>query len=227
MKHLLFLSLPLLLFLISCSENETEPITYTDTELREKLIGTWSTDYITLRFDANDVFIQKMDAETIRGTFDVLDGNLIYKNITEWNLDTSKHNSSFPLSSYKLNFEGDKLYLHLINILTRIGEHNDSLWGEWYVYHWAHKSSDPLTFGKLESTYEFNKDSMLVIVRSAYSFDSSLVFQSTFPFTYNPPELNIDNNPKTFIAEFHKEQMWWSLMPAESPVSLTKHKFFK
>ena len=63
MKHILFFSLPLLLLIISCSDNETGPITYTDAEFKEKLVGTWSNDNGSSTFDVNGNFTDNWDID--------------------------------------------------------------------------------------------------------------------------------------------------------------------
>lgn len=225
MKNVILSCLTILLIIFGCSEKEpTEPITYTDSELKAKIIGTWLNDFESYNFDENGNFTKNIYAETIKGTYDIVDGILTYNSITEWNLDTSKHYESFGLLLYKLSFNRDKLYLYPISILTRIGEDTDSLWGEWYTFNWAHKYADPQTFGKFENTYEFNKDSMMVTILGSISFDSSEVFPSTFPITYNPPELIIDDSPTITIVEFHTAKMWWFYKLDEPPIPLTKHK---
>ncbi|MBE0572067.1 MAG: hypothetical protein IH618_11030 [Ignavibacteriaceae bacterium] len=102
MKNLILSSLLLILLIIGCSENNSiEPITYTDSELKAKIIGTWSSDYLTFNFDASGNFKETFnyyyqdtviqEAEIIKGTYDIRDGILMYTNITEWTI-----NNTFP-----------------------------------------------------------------------------------------------------------------------------------
>jgi len=96
MNHLNFFLLPLLLLIISCSEKEpTETTTYTDTELRAKIVGTWSNVYTNIKFESNGNFTENIDinytfgdtmvnqAELIKGTY-MIESGILSKNIDEW-----------------------------------------------------------------------------------------------------------------------------------------------
>ena len=112
------------------------------------------------------------------------------------------------------------MYLYPLNILTRIGNGVDSIWGNWYTFNWYHNYNDQLIFGKFEETYNFNKDSLIVTLGSRY--DSSGVYSYyTLPFTYSPPEISWDIN-STWIVEFHSGQMWLYYKLNQHPTPLRK-----
>ena len=234
MKYLFLSILPLLLVIISCSENEpTEPTTYTDAELRAKIVGTWSNEFGSTIFEANGNFTINGDIDysfgdsiyndlyEIKGTYEIENGILI-KNIAEWTvINSSPFGSGFFPPATKIVFVRNFLYSYQLEICTRIGDDTDSLWGDWYTFFWTHKYSDPQEFGKLEQTYNFNKDSMTVTTGYRYPFDSSAVFYQTEPLTYNPPELSWTNNiPRT--VEFHGGQMWMFYELSSPPIPLKK-----
>lgn len=235
MKHLL-LFLPALLFIIiSCSDNEsTEPFTYTDAELKAKIIGKWSNVYTSINFKADGSFTENIDidytvsdtivnqSEVISGTYEIENG-ILSKNIIEWDII----NNSFLGGGYmppasKIIFVKNLLYSYPLEICTRTGDDTDSLWGEWYTFFWMHEYSDPQAFGKLQQTYNFNEDSMTVTTGSRYPFDSSAVFYyQTDALTYNPPEISWENNiPR--IIEFHGSQMWMYYKLNQPPTPLKK-----
>jgi hypothetical protein len=235
MKHLLFLSLPLLLFLISCSENETGPITYTDTELKEKIVGTWSTDYVTITFDAKGNFTEYIEVnytngdtisneiDDIKGTYDIVDGILRYTNITEWAQNEHIFGGGHILPDYKITIARNYLYLYSFDRLIRIGDDTDSIWGDWYSYAWTHKYDDPEIFGIYEQTYDFSKDSMTATIGSRISFDTSQTFYNyTQPLTYNPPEISYSQ--ATWITEFHGGQLWMFFKRSKPPTPFVKQK---
>ena len=183
MKHLLFLTLFLLLIIISCSEKgPTEPATYTDNELQSKLVGTWSNDYISIKYKSNKTFTENIDVdyiindstisqtEVIKGTYDIIDGVLRYTNITDWYAN-GEMGSGSSIPDFEIKLEGNLMYLYPLNILTRIGNGVDNIWGNWYTFNWYHKYNDQLIFGKFEETYNFNKESLMVTLGSRY--DSS------------------------------------------------------
>lgn len=100
MKNLILSCLFILLLILGCSEkNPTEPKTFTDSELKAKIVGAWSNDYLTFNFDASGNFQESFnyyyqdtviqDAEIIRGTYDIRDGILMYTNITEWTISNT------------------------------------------------------------------------------------------------------------------------------------------
>jgi hypothetical protein len=235
MKRLI-LFLPALLFIIiSCSDNEpTEPITYTDAELKAKIVGTWSNDYISIKFDANGNFVEDIDIdytygdttinqkEVIKGSYEIENG-ILRKNITGWDII----NNSFLGGGYmppasKIIFVRNFLYSYPLEICTRMEDGTDSLWGEWYTFFWMHEYSDPQAFGKREQTYNFNKDSMTVTTGFRYKLDSSAVFYyQTDPLTYNPPEVSWENNIQRSI-EFYNGQMWMYYKLDQPPTPLKK-----
>jgi hypothetical protein len=221
MKHILFFSLPLLLFLISCSENETGPITYTDAELKEKLVGSWANDYSTSTFEANGTFTDNVDIDynygdssyndkyEIKGTYDIYDGILI-KNINEWNyISNTPFGGGYFSPSTKMVIRRNLLYLVPVEICNRTDDNADSLWGEWGTFYWTHKYPEPDVFGKMEQTFNFNQDSMTVTVGFKSPFDSSGVFYyQTESLYYNPPEISWDNTNITRSIEFRNGQLY-------------------
>jgi hypothetical protein len=235
MKHLLFLSLPLLLIIISCSENgPIEPTTYTDAELKEKIIGIWTTDYVTLSFDENGNFTKYTDynytngdtiineTDDIKGTYDIVNGVLMYTSITEWIQNQSFLGGGHILPNYKIIMGLNYLYLNSFERLVRIGDDEDSIWGKWYTYAWSHKYSDPQVFGDYEKTYNFNKDSMTVTIGTWISYDSI----QTYPYytqqlTYNPPEISWYGSI-TRIIEFHDNQIWMYYKSSQPPIPFKK-----
>jgi hypothetical protein len=217
MKHLLFLSLPLLLIIISCSENgPIEPTIYTDAELKEKIIGTWFNGYGSIKYKPDGNFTQYVDidyiihdstitqTELLRGTYDISEGILRY-NISEWYI-INGYGSGGSIPNFEIKFEGNLLYLYPLNILTRVSNGPDSLWGEWYTFNWYHDYSDPQLFGKLEHIYNFREDSMIVTLGVRYD-SSQVYFYQNNPLIYNPPEISWDGS-STWITEFHNGQLW-------------------
>lgn len=232
MKHLL-LFLPALMFIIiSCSENEpTEPTTYTDAELKAKIIGTWSSDFGNIKYKSNGTFTEYVDidyiigdtivnqTELIKGTYDIIDGILRFTNVNEWYVSNG-YGSGGSIPNFEIKLEGDLLYLYPLNILDRVGNGNDSLWGEWYTFNWYHNYNDPNLFGKLEQTYNFNKDSMIVTLGIRYD-SSQVYYYYSSPIVYNPPEVSWDGN-STWITEFHGGQMWMFYKLNQPPTPLKK-----
>jgi len=219
MKYLLFLSLPLLVLIVSCSENGTGPITYTDAELKEKLVGSWSNAYGSVDYEVNGDFVENWDfdynlgdsivnqTEIMRGSYEINHG-ILKQNITQWSINNGVGGGNM-LPAYKIVFTRNLLYLYPVEICTRIGDNTDSLWGEWYTFFWTHKYSEPEEFGKLEQTYNFNKDSMRVNVGFRSSFDSTGVFYyQSDSLIYNPPEVSWSNNNISRNLEFHGGQMY-------------------
>lgn len=221
MKYLFLFFLPLLFIIISCTDNEpTEPTTFTDAELKAKIIGTWSNAYISINYEANGNFSENVDidytledstynqSEIIKGTYEIENG-ILRQYLTEWKIiNFTPFGSGFVPPASKIIFSKDFLYSYPLNILTRIGEDSDSLWGEWYTYDWTHHYSDPDVFGKLEQTFNFNKDSMTVTWGLKVSYDSSQgYYYQTDSLTYNPPDISWDIGiPRTI--EFQNGQMW-------------------
>ncbi len=234
MKHLFLLILPLLFIIISCSDNElTEPITYTDSELKAKILGTWTNEYTIISYDANGNFLENIgidytiddtivnQSELIKGTYEIENG-ILMKNITEWEIINNSYlGGGYMPPDSKIIFVRNLLYSYQLEICTRTGDDTDSLWGEWYTFFWTHEYSDPQEFGKLEQTYNFNKDSMIVTTGYQHPFDSGAVFYQTDPLTYNPPEISWTNNiPRT--VEFHGGQMWMFYKLSSTPIPLKK-----
>jgi len=237
MKHLIFYSLPLLLFIISCTENNpTESRTYTDSELKAKIVGTWANDYTNISYDANGNFVANIDidytigdttvnqSEVITGTYEIENG-ILMKNISEWEIINNSHlGGGYMVPASKIIFLKNLLYQYYLNILTRIGDDSDSLWGEWYTYDWAHHYSNPAVFGKFEQTFNFDKDSMTVTRGSRVSYDSIAGFYYyTASLLYNPPDISWENHSPRII-EFHGGQMWMFYKPSSTPKPLKKIK---
>ncbi|OQY73113.1 MAG: hypothetical protein B6D44_08220 [Ignavibacteriales bacterium UTCHB2] len=232
MKHLL-LFLPALLFIIaSCSENEpTEPTTYTDAELKSKIVGTWFDEYGNIKYKPDGNFTNYVDidytindstitqTELIKGTYDIIDGILRYTNVNEWYV-INGYGSGGSIPNFEIKLEGDLLYLYPLNILDRVGNGADSLWGEWYTFNWYHIYNDPTLFGKLEQTYNFSKDSMIVTLGVRYD-SSQVYYYDSRPLVYNPPEVSWDGN-STWITEFHGGQMWMFYKLNQPPKPLKK-----
>jgi len=231
MKNLIFSSLSIVLLIVGCSENEpTEPTTYTDTELKEKIIGTWFNDYGNIKFKPDGNFTNYVDidytiddstitqTELLRGTYDIIGGILRY-NVTDWYINNG-YGGGGSIPNFEIKFEGNLLYLYPLDILTRVGNGPDSLWGEWYKFNWYHDYSDPQLFGKLEQTYNFKKDSMIVTVGVRYD-SSQVYFYFSRPIVYNPPEVSWDGNA-TWITEFHNGQLWMFYKLNQPPIPLKK-----
>ncbi len=96
MKTILVFSLSLLFFFSACNKNENpvEPSTYSDSELRSKIIGTWASNYVTVTFREDGTFFNTInyiiysDSSTtlpgaIQGNYEIKDGILSYE-ITDW-----------------------------------------------------------------------------------------------------------------------------------------------
>jgi hypothetical protein len=221
MKHLLFFSLPLLLIFISCSnDNLIDPIANTDSELKERIIGTWSNEYGTYKFYIDGHFQETIDIdytlgdttakqmEILTGTYEIK-GGILSKSITEWNIiNNSFMGGGFFSPTSKIIIAKSLLYSYPVEICTRIGNDSDSLWGEWYTFHWTHHYSDPELFGMREQTYNFSRDSMMVTIGHSSTLDSTgVIYYETKQLSYNPPELIWDEN-LTFVTEFHNGQLW-------------------
>jgi len=218
MKHILFFSLPLLLLIIGCSENETGPITYTDAELKEKLVGTWENNYTTVVFEGNGNYTQNIyiayimgdtvdpQIEVVKGTFNIENG-VLNRNITEWNIvnQSQLQGSSGMNLTAEVIFVRNTLYLNNFNKLVRIGDNPDSIWGEWYTTELVHDYFEPEEFGLLEHTYYFNKDSMSVRIGSR-SYTQQDYSYNTYLLTYNPPEISWENHIPRLI-EFYNNQI--------------------
>jgi len=220
-KNLILACFLILLFTISCSENEpTKPITYTDTELKEKIIGTWFNDYTTCNYYEDGYFQETIDIdytlgdttakqrEILNGMYEIKKGILI-KTITGWNIiSNSFMGGGFFSPTSKIIITRNLLYSSPVDICTRIGNDSDSLWGEWYTFYWTHHYSDPELFGKLDQTFNFNRDSMLVTIGHSSTLDSTgVTYYETKQLFYNPPEISWDDN-LTYTTEFHNEQLW-------------------
>ena len=238
MKYLLSLSLPLMLLIVNCSENETGPTTYTDAELKEKLVGSWSADYVKINFNADGSYTEYYDIgytigdstvhqiEDMKGTY-VIENGILIKNITEWKIiSNSYYGGGYQIPATKIIFRKNLLYQYYLNILSRIGNDSDSLWGEWHTFDWAHHYSDPDRFGRVEQTYNFKKDSMLVTRGNHYPFDSSAAFNYyTYPLIYNPPEIRWGNDiPRVIELHSSGSQMYMFYKPDRLPPPLTKQK---
>ena len=102
MKWLFFSFLPLIILIIGCTEdNVVEITTNSDSELKAKLVGTWSTDYLSITYDSESNFQETIDyvyndttihhAEIIAGTYDINNGILMYK-VTNWNINYPSSN---------------------------------------------------------------------------------------------------------------------------------------
>lgn len=234
MKNLILSCLVILLLILGCSENNpTEPKTFTDAELKAKIVGKWSNDYTSISYDANSNFVENIDidytfgdtivnqSEIMKGTYEIENG-ILRKNITEWTvINNSFYGGGYMPPESKIIIVGNFLYSYPLEKCTRIGDNSDSLWGEWYTFFWTHEYLDPQAFGKIDQTYNFNKDSMTVTTGYRYQFDSSAVFYQTDPLTYNPPEISWTNNiPRT--VEFHGGQLWMFYRLNSPPTPLKK-----
>ena len=103
MKHILFLSLPLLFLSLSCSDSEpTEPNSLTDALLKTKIIGTWERgNYQAITFEPGGKFTEIFNyvyydttienAEIRKGTYDIVNGILNYTSIAVWNINLPKN----------------------------------------------------------------------------------------------------------------------------------------
>ncbi|MFA7419825.1 MAG: hypothetical protein WCZ90_09080 [Melioribacteraceae bacterium] len=180
MKNQIISSLLIIFLFIGCSENNSiEPIATLDSELQAKIVGTWSSDYLTISYDANGTFLKTVNyiyadnslnqeqAETIKGTYNIRKGILMY-NISEWKVTNTSpnnleehhktmhgfqinkmyrmnivNNSTNQLSliasipDFKIQFEGDLMYFYPLDILTSNGTNNEGIWGEWFTTQWA------------------------------------------------------------------------------------------
>ena len=236
MKHILFFSLPLLLLVLSCSDNEpTESNSIGDAFLNAKIIGTWTRgDYQTITFDPNGNFEEILDykyvdttienAEIKRGTYDILNGVLSYTSITEWSINLpNNYKSTFePLENnegyveriipvFKIQFEGDLMYWRPLDILVSEDNNTNELWGNWKCYQWALEKeyfTNNRTVRKLIWEYNFNKPRMEAIIGAKFLGDSSFTYANySYELFYDPPEIRWGGN---FIrtAEFHNNQLW-------------------
>jgi hypothetical protein len=239
MKNILLFSIPIILLVTSCSENDsTEPITYTDAELKEKIVGEWSGSFGNITFEANGNFTENIDIdytfedssfsynqkEVIKGTYEIENGILI-ESFNEWEvINSTPFGGGYVPPSSKIVFTKNSLLLYPLEICTRVGDNADSLWGEWYTFYWTHNYFDPDEFGKLEQSYNFNQDSMTVTIGSKYPFDSSGVYYQTNTLFYNPPEISWLNANISMILEFHGGQMYMFYKLSHAPSPLIRQK---
>src|ERR1035437_7513905 len=114
---------PAMVLFNSCKDNPTVTSLQSDSELKSKIIGTWSNGFITIQYDANGNFqddislsdsINNNKTESMKGTYIIQDGILSY-NLSKWEIvDTSVHpgssSSSSSIPDYKLQIEGNQLY---------------------------------------------------------------------------------------------------------------------
>lgn len=266
----LIISLLIMFLFFGCSKNNSvEPTATLDSQLQANIVGTWSSDYLKIIYDANGNFLETINyifadtslnqaqAETIKGTYSIKNGILVY-NISEWNIMNNSHNKLkelhntmngfqinklydlntvnnstnqlFPLASipdFKIQFEGDLMFLYPLDILTSKVINNDGIWGEWSTTKWAiggSSSQNSVLLGKLEWRYKFNKDSMTVTYGSKFQMDSSGTYNyQTDTVKYSPPNLSWGQYYNKTV-EFHDGQLYMFEKLKNQPKPLKKIK---
>jgi hypothetical protein len=235
------LSFFLVVFLFAgCSkDNPTGSSQLSDSELKSKLIGTWSDGFLTMQFDADNNYQQVLNlkdsikdnqTEFLNGTYTIKDG-ILSNNLTEWKIvDTSSYpnGTEHLLPNYKILIQDNQLYLYPVNILNNSTGSGNEIWGEWITTEWNVKyyppAISPAVLGQLEQIYKFNKDSMTVTYGLKYSDGSSNpVYFQTSTLSYNFPNLSWDLNYHKII-EFHNGQIYMFEKLNEPPNPLLKIK---
>ena len=208
-----------------CSEDNTLVSSSTsDSQLKTKILGTWTNEYITYTFDSNGNFqntiqiiysdINLNQNEIIRGTYNI-NNNVLSFDISEWKNFISDSTDQFftfsSIPSYKINIVDDLIYFYPVDILTSITDDNGDIWGEWYSYQWARKidsdNPDSVIFGKLEWTYNFNRDSKTITYGSKFEADFREKVYFTDTLEYNYPDLKWGTSYNKTI-EFHDGQLY-------------------
>jgi acetyltransferase-like isoleucine patch superfamily enzyme len=171
MKKIPFIFLSVILLIIRCADNNTtetptNPNPDPDFDLKTKLVGTWSNDYMTFYFDEDNNFQESFnrvrqdtiirDAEIIKGTYLIINEILRF-DILEWDVyiptqnedsgkliyESNNFNNSYDISTSlavmnsKIEINNNVLQLNSVTILTRAEDNSDSLWGSWTSFQWA------------------------------------------------------------------------------------------
>jgi hypothetical protein len=225
--------------LYSCKNNPIVAPPTSDSELKSSIIGTWSSGYITIQYDANGNFQQDEylsdsnktnQTGSMKGFYTIQDGILSY-NLSDWKIvDTSFHpsGSTASIPKYKIQIDGNQLFLYPLDVLSRNSGTDGEIWGEWLTTEWTinyfPSASNPDLFGQTESIYKFNKDSLTVSYgwgSLSHPYDS--IFLMTDKIEYNPPYLNWAYNYHKKV-EFHNGDLYLFTNLNGTPAPLSKIK---
>lgn len=94
MKRLFLFLISMLFFFNGCSDNPTEPLMRSDSELKSKIVGTWASTFITITYNEDGSFFETVNyivysdssttpPEAIEGSYTIKDGILNYV-VSDW-----------------------------------------------------------------------------------------------------------------------------------------------
>ena len=235
MKYLLFLLLPFLLLIISCSENVTNPsgdqiVTTDDDLLTAKIIGKWEVkNYETLVLNSNRTFIDTSFAIfadspnvyvphcVVEGKYSVDDSILYFYDVI---LRYAKAASVNPpavafavtMDPRKISFNGDQLNLQFVIILNPLESNYPNLIGRWESISWVavfDRDIEPqYKGGKKKLDFNFYNDSLKVNYSVEYLFNTSLL-NSNYVIDYTFDGINLSIQYINYKVEFRNNKMYW------------------
>jgi hypothetical protein len=241
MKYLFLFFASFLLLFVGCSNNNlTEPASFTDSQLKAKIIGTWSNDNLTITYEANNNFQEKINyvspdlntqhSEVIEGVYNIQNGILSYA-VSDWNIaDTSAYQNGLfsSMPDNKIQIDGNKIVLYPVFVLTRLSGDDNDIWGEWKTTFWS-VAYNPGHIGQSalneeQTIFRFNQDSMTVSFGTSLAGEpiDSVHFNSAI-INYNPPYLSWPVNYNKKI-EFHNGLMYMFEKLDSEPYPLSKVK---
>ena len=234
MKHLLFLSLPLLLLFVSCSDNEpTWPSSIDDQALKSKIIGTWKDirNY-SITFYSNNTFVDSIyfegttDTSHINYGLFVRSGKYSISNavleLKEFHFDTLITKSIISLGMYSTHsdiaIENNQLRMVPFMVFNKTGAYKRELLGEWTKKGWyCQIDSDPSFWepicGPTFEKYTFYEDSTncryTEIINNLIN-DTTYTYTLNWEYVYTTPYLDIPSpGYYNLTVKFDAFKMYW------------------